>query len=50
MLAVCLQVAIVSQEPILFAESILYNIAFAMPKGTASVTMAEVSVSHGLLV
>ena len=27
------QIAIVSQEPVLFAESILYNICFGMPAG-----------------
>lgn len=36
------QVAIVSQEPILFAESLFYNIAFGAAKGEASVSLAQV--------
>ena len=37
-----LQVSIVSQEPILFAESIMHNIAYGMPGGSASVSLAMV--------
>ena len=36
------QVAIVSQEPVLFAESLFYNIAFGAEKGEASVSLAQV--------
>lgn len=36
------QVSIVSQEPILFAESIMHNIAYGMPGGSASVSLAMV--------
>lgn len=38
-----LQVSIVSQEPVLFAESIMHNIAYGMPGGTANVSLAQVS-------
>ncbi len=37
-----MQVSIVSQEPILFAESIMHNIAYGMPGGSASVSLAMV--------
>ena len=37
-----LQVSIVSQEPILFADSIMHNIAFGMPGGSGSVSLAMV--------
>ncbi|DBB11348.1 TPA: hypothetical protein ACH3X3_006772 [Trebouxia sp. C0006] len=36
------QVSIVSQEPILFAESIMHNIAYGMPGGSSSVSLAMV--------
>ena len=36
-----LQISIVSQEPVLFAESILYNICFGMPKGTEGVSREQ---------
>lgn len=36
------QVAIVSQEPVLFAESIFYNIAFGADRGEDSVSLAQV--------
>ncbi len=39
---VCAQISIVSQEPVLFAETILYNICFGMPKGTESVSREQV--------
>ncbi len=38
-----MQVSIVSQEPILFAESIMHNIAYGMPGGSSSVSLAMVS-------
>lgn len=37
-----MQVSIVSQEPILFAESIMHNIAYGTPGGSASVSLAMV--------
>lgn len=37
----CLQVSIVSQEPILFAESILYNITFGV-QDPSSISLAQV--------
>ncbi|KAK9807462.1 hypothetical protein WJX73_010304 [Symbiochloris irregularis] len=36
------QVAIVSQEPVLFAESLFYNIAFGAERGEAGVSLAQV--------
>jgi ABC-type transport system involved in cytochrome bd biosynthesis fused ATPase/permease subunit len=38
----CTQVSIVSQEPVLFAESILYNICFGMPRGVEGVSREQV--------
>ena len=35
------QISIVSQEPVLFAESILYNICFGMPRGTEGVSREQ---------
>ena len=35
------QIAIVSQEPVLFADTILYNICFGMPHGVQGVPMAQ---------
>ena len=43
------QVSIVSQEPVLFAESIMHNIAFGMPGGSGSVSLAMVRVSRIML-
>ena len=40
------QVSIVSQEPVLFAESIMHNIAFGMPGGSGSVSLAMVRPVH----
>ena len=45
-LVTCLQVSIVSQEPVLFAESIMHNIAFGMPGGSGSVSLAMVRLSY----
>ena len=40
-----LQISIVSQEPVLFAESILYNICFGMPRGTEGVSREQARAS-----
>lgn len=42
---VFVQVSIVSQEPVLFADSIMHNIAFGMPGGSSSVSLAMVGSS-----
>ncbi len=44
-----MQVSIVSQEPILFAESIMHNIAYGMPGGSSSVSLAMVSTWSALV-
>lgn len=41
-----LQISIVSQEPVLFAESIAYNIAFGMPGGLQGVSMEQVNPNN----
>ena len=42
---VFVQVSIVSQEPVLFADSIMHNIAYGMPGGSSSVSLAMVRSS-----
>ena len=37
------QIGIVSQEPVLFADSIFYNIAFGLPRGEIDASLAQVS-------
>ena len=36
------QISLVSQEPVLFAETIRFNITFGLPDGDSSVTQEEV--------
>jgi hypothetical protein len=37
------QVALVSQEPVLFAESIRFNLTFGIPGGSANITQDQVT-------